>query len=197
MNPDNIPLFGDDIPPELAIYEFPKPYVGKHVLVDRPLMSSERFPWYALEFYVRDAYYAVEMLDLPKERMTEFVEANWNWIRDPSTTTNQLASELGLEVQATPIDIRGGRSLLLRRTAVRRVIGVTMRTAVGTKRRMRTGLANQIELTSGIARLLRWKANAAGAALGLGFAWLALRMGSLDLLHRCNGQHRGIRTAML
>ncbi|GEM_PF-1655094 len=107
-SPGRIPLFGDQITPELAIYEFPRPYVGKHMLVDRLLMSGERFPWYAIEFYLRDAYYATQLLNRPFDEVSEFLSVNWDWVSDPSTTTNQLAREVGIAVEKTPIDLPSG-----------------------------------------------------------------------------------------
>jgi hypothetical protein len=58
---------------------------------------GQPYPWFALEFYKREAYYAYQLLDQPSEKLGDAIRANWDILTDPDTTTVEAVVILGEE----------------------------------------------------------------------------------------------------
>ncbi|MGH8870879.1 MAG: hypothetical protein ACRDWS_02780 [Acidimicrobiia bacterium] len=58
---------------------------------------AQPYPWYALEFQMREAYYAYQLLDRAQSEVAALIRANWTELTDPSTTTLQALSILEIE----------------------------------------------------------------------------------------------------
>jgi hypothetical protein len=58
--------------------------------------SGQAYPWYALEFHKREAYYAYQLLDQPHSEVAEAIHDNWNVLTDPETTTVEALALLGV-----------------------------------------------------------------------------------------------------
>ena len=57
---------------------------------------GQPYPWYALEFHKREAYYAYQLLDQPHSEVAEAIHDNWNVLTDPETTTVEALAILGV-----------------------------------------------------------------------------------------------------
>lgn len=57
---------------------------------------GQPYPWYALEFHKREAYYAYQLLEQPHTEVAEAIRANWSVLTDPETTTVEALSLLGV-----------------------------------------------------------------------------------------------------
>jgi hypothetical protein len=58
--------------------------------------SGQAYPWYALEFHKREAYYAYRLLEQPHSEVAEAIHDNWNVLTDPETTTVEALALLGV-----------------------------------------------------------------------------------------------------
>jgi hypothetical protein len=58
--------------------------------------SGQAYPWYALEFHKREAYYAYRVLEQPHTGVAEAIRVNWNVLTDPETTTVEALALLGV-----------------------------------------------------------------------------------------------------
>jgi hypothetical protein len=68
-------------------------YQGLHGIIG----VGQPYPWYALDFQIREAYYAHQLLDRPDDQALDLIHANWDQLTDPSTTTLDAVAILGLE----------------------------------------------------------------------------------------------------
>lgn len=68
-------------------------YQGLHGIIG----VGQPYPWYALGFQIREAYYAHQLLDRPDDQALDLIHANWDQLTDPSTTTLDAVAILGLE----------------------------------------------------------------------------------------------------
>jgi len=59
--------------------------------------TGQPYPWYALDFQIREAYYAYQLLSRPDDQVLDLIHANWSRLTDPSTTTLDAVTILGLE----------------------------------------------------------------------------------------------------
>jgi hypothetical protein len=57
---------------------------------------GQPYPWYALEFHNREAYYAYQLLEQPHPEVAEAIHNNWNVLTDPETTTVEALALLGV-----------------------------------------------------------------------------------------------------
>jgi hypothetical protein len=60
------------------------------------LGAGQPYPWYALEFHKREAYYAYRVLEQPHTGVAEAIRVNWNVLTDPETTTVEALALLGV-----------------------------------------------------------------------------------------------------
>jgi hypothetical protein len=58
---------------------------------------SQPYPWYALDFQMREAYYAYQLLERPQAEVAGLIHANWEQLTDPETTTLEALAVLGVE----------------------------------------------------------------------------------------------------
>lgn len=105
-DPGVVPLFGDQLPSwGEGFFDYPQPYFGLPVLLDRDVPSSG-VP--SVRFYLREQYYARQLLDRPNAEVSALVSRHWEKLTDPSTTTNQAITILGIEGVPTPLDLPDG-----------------------------------------------------------------------------------------
>jgi hypothetical protein len=105
-NPGVVPLFGDQLPSwGEGFFDFPQPYFGLPVLLDRDVPSIG-VP--SVRYYLREQYYARQLLDRPHSDVAALVSRHWETLTDPATTTNEALTILGLERVPTPLDLPDG-----------------------------------------------------------------------------------------
>jgi hypothetical protein len=57
---------------------------------------GQPYPWYALEFHKREAYYAYQLLGQPHTEVAEAIRTNWDVLTDPERTTMEALALLGV-----------------------------------------------------------------------------------------------------
>jgi hypothetical protein len=69
---------------------------GYQGLIDG-LGVGQPYPWYALDFQMREAFYAYQLLERPQTEVAGLIHANWEQLTDPETTTLEALAILGVE----------------------------------------------------------------------------------------------------
>lgn len=73
------------------------PYTTFHGISDQ-MSVGQQYPWWPVVYFMSEAYYAYQLLELPEDQVRAVVAANWEMLTDPTTSTVTAVEVLGLDV---------------------------------------------------------------------------------------------------